>query len=176
MLADRHEIEDIPPPSSDDSAALVDNRFADRDLALLLAGALRVNKDVGAVILKEGEINKSLFHINSGFVRVEKGSKVTNPPPFLTTPLQVLTTLGPGAMFGEISFLDQRQRLATASIVADGAVELLVLNSNYVNNSLKESPLLAARFFHSLASHTAKRYFARLRSAFPDGTWFHSHT
>ena len=72
-------------------------------------------------------------------------------------PLQVLVRLGPGEIFGEISFLDTGDAGAGASVVAEGAVECLVVAHDTMEMLASLQPLAGVRFWRSLAVATAFR-------------------
>jgi CRP-like cAMP-binding protein len=67
----------------------------------------------GAVIFGEGDASRDLKIVREGRVRIAR-----------TTPVgtQVLTTLGQGALFGEVSYLDQLPRSATAFAVGQSSL------------------------------------------------------
>ena len=70
----------------------------------------------GDVILKEGSHGSGVYTLSSGKVensKVVQGNKI------------VLDILGPGGMFGEMSYLDPAPRSATATALEDTVLELL---------------------------------------------------
>jgi len=72
--------------------------------------------EAGEVIFKEGSHGKTVYLISSGTVEISKmtrGKKV------------VVETLGPGAIFGMMTFIDPSPRSATATALEDTVVELL---------------------------------------------------
>jgi hypothetical protein len=76
------------------------------------------------------------------------------PPPLSW---QVLVRLGPGEIFGEISFLDTGDAGAGASVVAEGAVECLVVGHDTMEMLASLQPVAGVRFWRSLAVATAFR-------------------
>jgi len=70
----------------------------------------------GDVILKEGSHGSGVYLLSSGKVEISKviqGNKI------------VLDILGPGSVFGEMSYLDPAPRSATATALEDTVLELL---------------------------------------------------
>ena len=116
------------------------------DQRLLLEKARRLTYQPDEVIIEEGSKRQALFFVHSGHVRVERER------------LGVATSmirLGPGEIFGEMAFVEDRG--ASASVVADGAVEVDVIEGSYVQALLMSVPGLAARFFQSLAVTLSNR-------------------
>jgi CRP-like cAMP-binding protein len=66
-----------------------------------------------------------------------------------------LARLGPGSVLGEMSFLDQSG--ASASVAADGKVEILFVESKDLAQLLEADQGFAARFYHSLATTLSRR-------------------
>jgi hypothetical protein len=93
-------------------------------------------------ILEEGSHRAALFLIGSGAVRVERahfGRGVS------------FARLGPGDLFGEISFLDAAP--ASATIFADDdEVEVAMVDGPRLDSLLVSVPGFAARFYQSLAT------------------------
>jgi CRP-like cAMP-binding protein len=114
--------------------------LTDGDLGLLLEKSQRLGYQPDEVIIAEGSRRQALFVLREGHVRVEL--------PGFGTPV-VLTTLGPGEVFGEMSFIDDRG--ASASVIADDEAEVDVIEGDHVQALLFSTPGLAARFFYSLA-------------------------
>jgi CRP/FNR family cyclic AMP-dependent transcriptional regulator len=63
---------------------------------------------------------------------------------------ELVATLGPGDWFGEMALLDRGPRHAT--VIADGPVELLVLNAAEFNDLLDVSPSIAKKLLVSFAT------------------------
>lgn len=99
-----------------------------------------------SVIVREGDTHAALYVIRKGEVRVEKGS--------MGFPLE-LARLGPGQIFGEMSFIDGAP--ASANIVADEFVECYVVDRMLMKPLLEKYPSIYGRFFQSLASILAQR-------------------
>ena len=98
----------------------------------------------GEVLLEEGASFSALYVIAAGTVSVEKAHFGGRIP---------LAELGPGALFGEISYLDGSP--AIASIVARAEVTAHVIEG--IDEVLASEPALAAGFYRSLAVLLAGR-------------------
>lgn len=118
----------FPSLNSDDVAA-IEERCAKRAFAS------------GDVIIKEGEIADGLMMICSGTVRVMR-QYLDDLTAEFTGPL------GPGDLLGEISFVDGTG--ASAGIVADGDVEVLVIPQQAVTAMVDADAAFAGRFYHSI--------------------------
>ncbi len=98
-------------------------------------------------ILEEGAHRAALFVIVSGGARVERahfGRGVS------------YARLGPGDVFGEVSFLDAAP--ASASIIADDdLVEIAVVDGPRLYSLLASVPGFSVRFYQSLAATLAQR-------------------
>ena len=70
----------------------------------------------GDVIVKEGSHGAAVYVLSSGKVEISK---------ILQDKRIVLDILGPGDMFGEMSYLDPAPRSATATAIEDTVLELL---------------------------------------------------
>jgi serine/threonine protein phosphatase PrpC len=84
----------------------------------------------GAILFSEGEPGRECFFIERGQIRIEKDGLL-------------LTTLGAGASFGEMSFLDFPHRSATAVVEDDAS--LLVLHRDRFLQMMKEDAELGAK-------------------------------
>ncbi len=102
----------------------------------------------GDIIIRQAQVPGSLFVVVSGNARVMQRRTDTINVEF-TGPL------GPGDLFGEISFIDGHP--ASATIVADGDVDVVALPESDVRPLLKGDPELAANFYHSLLAVIAHR-------------------
>lgn len=98
-------------------------------------------------ILEEGSHRAALFLIESGAARVERvhfGRGVS------------FARLGPGDLFGEISFLASAPASATV-IADDDVVEVAIIDDSLLYSLLSSVPGLASRFYQSLAATLALR-------------------
>jgi len=116
------------------------------DERLLLEKATRMRFSPGEQILEEGSRRQAIFVIRSGMVGVEVAHLGRGV---------AIRQLGPGAVFGEMSFLESSA--ASASVSAREDVELDMIEGTYVHSLLGSVPGLATRFYQSLAVMLAKR-------------------
>jgi len=95
-------------------------------------------------VFREEEDGRDLFLIRSGTIHVTRKTPVGT---------QILTTLGYGSLFGEVSFLDNFARSATAFGVGDGW--LYQIRADELQTSIQEDRELAVSllwsFWHTLA-------------------------
>ena len=116
------------------------------DLRLLAEKARRISYATGVIVLAEGKESPGIFVVRSGRVKVQKRS--LNPP-------LLIAALGPGEVFGEMSFVDNH--LISASVVALEASEIDVLEKTEVFALLASVPGLSSRFYQSLALKLSER-------------------
>ncbi len=100
----------------------------------------------GSIILMEDEIGSALFIIIDGKVKVsrldETGREV------------ILSILGPGEVFGEMSLLDGMKRSATVSAIVD--TEVLIIYRDDFLNLLNRYPQIAISLLRELAQRLRK--------------------
>jgi CRP-like cAMP-binding protein/SAM-dependent methyltransferase len=120
--------------------------LTDGDWQLMTERATLRPLEKDAVALAEGAQSRNLYFVQAGYMRVVRA--------FHGIPLTV-TRLGPGEVFGEMSFLERVP--AAASIVADSAAEILVLPEAEVESLLNSVPGLAQRLYQSLAVTLSRR-------------------
>jgi small-conductance mechanosensitive channel len=122
-----------------------------------LAEAARpVEYDAGERLVAEGERGDSLFLVANGTVLVSKSGSTVG------TSAVALATLEEGDYFGEMSLLTGEPR--SASVVADSAVEVFVLDRAALAPILDEDPALAetlSRVLADRAAATASRFADR---------------
>lgn len=95
-----------------------------------------VRVDPQTIIFEEGELGDSLFLIAEGEAEILKGS-------------QLMTSLGRGEVFGEMSMLIEEPRSAT--VIAKTAMELYTLTRSDFEIVVKRSPHLTAALSRTLA-------------------------
>lgn len=120
--------------------------LTEADRALLSSAAQIRAYNAGDVIVREGERHGELSLIRAGFVRVTRereGRQIT------------IAQLGPGALFGEMSLLEDQG--ASASVVAEEAVEVEVVGEPQLRGVMSSDPGFTARFYHSLGVELAGR-------------------
>jgi extracellular factor (EF) 3-hydroxypalmitic acid methyl ester biosynthesis protein len=119
---------------------------ADRTRLLDRAEPLSFAKE--EVLIKEGEANAVIYIILDGEVRVEKQAEDTGKT-------VQLAMLGFGSIFGEMSFLGAAP--ASATVVANEAVDALCIEHAHLNSLVKQDPAFSGRFYQSLAVTLAQR-------------------
>jgi CRP/FNR family cyclic AMP-dependent transcriptional regulator len=95
----------------------------------------------GATVFREGDREAFMCIVSSGNINIVKGHGEDR---------QLLTTVGPGSIFGEMTLIDRYPRSATA-IVADDAT-LLILDENDLERLITENPKLGVRLLYRLAT------------------------
>jgi len=128
--------------------------------ALLDSGA-RLRVKAGDVIVRQGARLNGIYVVIEGEVRVEHGIHVVRQavvnrgkgqgtikeiPGRLSVEVR---RLGRGAIFGEMSFVEDAPTSATVTAV--GEVEVVFIDGGTVRAKLDGDPSFAARFYHSLA-------------------------
>jgi len=92
-------------------------RHVPDDQLIALARIFQVKDfDHADIIFREGEEERDLYLIRSGAIHITRKTPIGT---------QILTTLGFGSMFGEVSYLDRSPRSATAFGVGSGSLYLL---------------------------------------------------
>ena len=101
-------------------------------------GMLTEEVDVPAakVLIRQGELGDDLMVIYSGLVKVERDGVQVNK-------------LGPGEFFGEIALIERGPR--TATVTAETACRLLVINHRDFHAMMEEFPEIAAKVLLTLA-------------------------
>lgn len=107
-----------------------------RDLQRLARASDEVQIAAGTQLTVEDTIGREAFVIVEGTATVTKGG-------------ETVATLGPGDHFGELALLDGGPR--TATVTADGDMEVLVLSKPAFNGVLDEIPTLSHKLLVSLA-------------------------
>ncbi|NVM24925.1 MAG: TIGR02266 family protein [Desulfobacterales bacterium] len=98
--------------------------------------------EAGDVILKEGSHGSGVYILSSGKVEISK---------VVQDKRVVLDILGPGDMFGEMSYLDPAPRSATATALEDTVLELL--DKNFLDKEFNQ----ISSDFREIISHLVKR-------------------
>lgn len=118
----------------------------ERDLEKIANLGTRKTFLKGSVILMEDEIGSALFIIIDGKVKVsrldETGREV------------ILSILGPGEVFGEMSLLDGMKRSATVSALTD--TEVLIIYRDDFLNLLNKHPQIAISLLKELTQRLRK--------------------
>jgi CRP-like cAMP-binding protein len=101
------------------------------------------------LVVKQGEPGDAMFLIMSGELRART---------LISGRETILTTLGPGDFFGEMSLFDQGPR--SADVVANVDSTMLRLSTSAFDRLTKEMPSLATPFLQA----TARTMSARIRA------------
>jgi len=114
------------------------------DFARLVADkASRVNFKAGETIVERGRRTHGVYLLL-------KGTASVHIPAHTATKV-----IGAGEICGELSFLDELP--ASASVIADGAVEAYYLDRPALTSLFELFPHLASRFYRSLATNLSRR-------------------
>ena len=98
------------------------------------------------VIIKEGRLSQAIYLVRKGMVRVERAASGRDV---------AIAFLEPGEVFGEMSFLEGVP--TSAAVIAQGEVEVCVLDEPNLYSLLTSVPGLSDRFYQSLAHNLSSR-------------------
>jgi CRP-like cAMP-binding protein len=115
------------------------------DLARVLGSDAHLSYETGATIVREGQVGVLMYIVLKGKVAIRVGGNVVE-------------TVGPGGLFGEMALVDRTPRLASA--VAESNCKLLAINRNAFLNLVKHSRRFAASLLAAVsarARYTASR-------------------
>jgi CRP-like cAMP-binding protein len=96
----------------------------------------------GQVLFRDGDPGAEMFLVRRGTMVVSK--------PVTGSVEQVITRIGVGDFFGEMSLFDGAPRSAT--VQAETEATLLVLDRDNLEHLIEASPAAAAAFFHALVN------------------------
>lgn len=113
-----------------------------QDWALLLEKAITIDFSAGDVIVEKDSMQQAICIVKTGSVRVEREDNV-------------LAVYGAGAVFGEMSFLENRE--TSASVIAQTSATIHVVEGMVVYGLLVSVPGFATRFYQTLAVVLARR-------------------
>ena len=116
------------------------------DWNLVASKSKKLAFDKEQILIREGSAAKTVFLIRSGKVRVERNNGGGRA---------VLVTLGPGAIFGEMAFIEDA--LTSASVIADGKVEVDAIEVADLKEMFEAFPHFGARFYRSVAVTLSQR-------------------
>jgi CRP/FNR family cyclic AMP-dependent transcriptional regulator len=137
-----HRHEDVHTVAAVDSARVrAIPLFADlseEDVEQLATAATELRFDAGATITQEGEFGHAVFAIERGTADVLSNEEVVG-------------TVGPGDVIGEIAVLASGRR--TATVVATSPVELIALFKRDVWALERRAPEVAERLRELVADH-----------------------
>lgn len=112
------------------------------DLAKIARVTDEVRVDAGRVLMTEGEPGHEAFVIVDGTATVTRGG-------------EVLATVGPGAVVGEMALVDRAPRNAT--VTADTTMDLLVLGKREFSGLLDEAPDFRSSILAALADRVRQK-------------------
>jgi len=90
----------------------------------------------GHPLVRQGQTGREFFLILEGRARVERDGRA-------------VARLGPGQFFGELSLIDGRA--CNATVIADGAMEILLIGQREFSGLLDEAPALRRKLLLGLA-------------------------
>ncbi|TAM12492.1 MAG: cyclic nucleotide-binding domain-containing protein [Nevskiaceae bacterium] len=99
-------------------------------------------------IFDQGDGAEALYVIKFGSVQIRYSSKDDDSA-------MVLRTLGSGAHFGEMSFIENAKRSASATALE--ASELVIIEYARLERLLNAEPLIAVKFYRSVARYLSGR-------------------
>ncbi len=108
-----------------------------KELAKIAKATDRVSLPDGHVLTTQDETSREAFVLTEGTVAVKRNNRK-------------IAELGPGAFIGELGLLDRGPR--TATVVAQGDVEVLVLGPREFAGLLDEVPSISHKLLTALAS------------------------
>jgi len=120
--------------------------LTEQDWTALLNNALRVTYAKGDTILEEGSQRRAIFLLDRGYATISSSHQGQGIH---------LNQIGPGELFGEISFLEGRG--ASASVIAEEEAEVRIIDEAALQSLLSAVPGLATRFYQSLALVLSQR-------------------
>ncbi|HEY9288105.1 MAG TPA: cyclic nucleotide-binding domain-containing protein [Candidatus Dormibacteraeota bacterium] len=111
-------------------------KLGHRELEQLAAQVDEVSIKAGETLIAEGQPTEAFYILTGGKARVTRAGKP-------------VADLGPGDFFGEIGMLDNGP--ATATVVADGAGEAMVLSHVQFRDAIKGNDKLALQVLAAVA-------------------------
>lgn len=108
-----------------------------KELGRIAKAATEMTFDDGAVLMHQDESAREAFILTEGTVVVRRNNRK-------------VAELGPGTFLGELGLLDRGPR--TATVVADGPVEALVLGPREFAGLLDDVPSISHKLLRALAS------------------------
>jgi CRP-like cAMP-binding protein len=116
------------------------------DWNLVASKSKKITFEKDQVLIREASMPKTIYILRSGKARVERANGGGRT---------VLVTLGPGSIFGEMAFIEDA--LASASVVADGNIDVDALEIADLKQMFESFPHFAARFYRSVAVTLSQR-------------------
>jgi CRP-like cAMP-binding protein len=110
------------------------------DLVQFVGSAAKFRYPAGKVVMREGQRGVALYAVLEGRVEIRIGEAVVEK-------------LGPGGVFGEMSLVDRKPRLASA--VAESDCVLLAMSRHMFLHLVKQSPKFGAALLKAVAERAA---------------------
>ena len=107
-----------------------------KDLQTIARAADEITVPAGTVLVDQGQTGREAYIIVEGTATVRRNAKK-------------ITTLGAGAIVGELSLLDRGPR--TATVTADSELTVLVLDQRHFAAVIDSVPALAHKLLSALA-------------------------
>ena len=109
-----------------------------RELQALLRAGDEITMTAGTLVVDQGQMGREAFVVLEGQVTVRRNGRR-------------VTSLGPGAVVGELSLLDHGPR--TASVICDTDCTLFVLDQRHFQKVMEQNPQIAMKLLGTLAGH-----------------------
>jgi CRP/FNR family transcriptional regulator, cyclic AMP receptor protein len=109
-----------------------------KELASIAKAGDDIAMTAGTLIIDQGQLGREAFVVLEGQVTVKRGGRK-------------ITSLGPGAMVGELSLLDHGPR--TATVVCETDCMLFVIDQRHFRNVLEQHPSIAMKLLAKLAAN-----------------------
>lgn len=111
--------------------------FSPSDLSRVAELAEEVEAAPGAVVIDQGRVGQECYVIIEGQAVVLAGD-------------EVIATIGPGTMIGEMALVEHRPR--TASVIAETPMKLIAFDTEHFATLLREMPKVQARVMEMLGA------------------------
>ena len=109
-----------------------------RELQAILKAGDEITMTEGTLIVDQGQMGREAFVLLDGQVIVRRNGRK-------------ITTLGAGAVIGELSLLDHGPR--TASVICDTDCTLFVLDQRHFQRVIEHNPQISMKLLGTLAGH-----------------------
>ena len=109
-----------------------------KELASIERAGDDIQMTAGTLIIDQGQLGREAFVVLEGQVSVKRGGRK-------------ITTLGPGAVVGELSLLDHGPR--TATVVCETDCTLFVIDQRHFRTVLEKHPSIAMKLLGTLAGN-----------------------
>ena len=121
------------------------NELHEEDVEWFFSEGVEQNVIANTVIIREGEVQDSIFFVLQGLLGVQVSAIGSQP----------LRLLGPGEVVGEMSYLEKEP--ANANVVAVESSLLLVISKKKLEARLEKDPIFGMHFFKALAKTISMR-------------------